>query len=297
MREEKPGMTTGVLDSGVGGLFVLKELVKLSPSLPFVYLADTLHFPYGEKSFSEIQALVRKNIELLVRRGVSEVLVACNTASSVLEGEGYSVPVKGIIKSSLQQAQQITENGKVGVLATEATVKSQAFEKQARVLNGKLQVYQKACPYLAPFVEQKSTLRAKSNLNEENLVKKKLIKDVTTLLDKGTDTLILACTHYLYFKPWLVRYFKKNQIACSVFPCVKSLFCEEEKQFFKKARGGLSVNQDVFLPKGSFVMVSGDVESFKEKSHRLFPDLMKGCGFFPSFIRVKHKGKGIDSHG
>ncbi len=282
---------TGVLDSGVGGLFVLKELLKLYPSHRFVYLADTLHFPYGEKSLSQLKTVVKKNIRFLAERGVSEVLVACNTASCTLEDKKtYLVPVKGIIKSSLQQAQSLSQNGKVGVLATEATVHSQVFVKKARALSGTLQIYQKPCPWLAPFVELSLGPVQKDVVNKEALVKKKLLKDVRVLLEKGTDTLILGCTHYLYFKSWLVSYFKKNRLSCRILPCFKKglrglspVF--DLKNPLVKTKTHRPFRSEIFfatpsdfkhktfdMPGRLHVVVSKDLKPFKSKVHKLFSE-------------------------
>ena len=203
----------GIFDSGIGGMFLLKELCKKFPKKSFVYLADRKNFPYGEKSFSFIQSLVKKNMHFLANQGAEHIIIACNTASVTLkEEDAYPVPVTGVIEAALKQAQKDSLNKKVGLLATVGTVKSQAFLKKAKKLNFDLQIYQQACPLLAPFVE-----RGSWNTNEkQDIAKNKeltflLKKYLQPLINKGVDTIIMGCTHYLYLEPAIKKYIGQNK--------------------------------------------------------------------------------------
>ncbi len=137
-------------------MFILKKLHKTFPEKSFVYLADKAHFPYGEKASSVVRSAIRKNVQFLADQGAELVVAACNTADACLKEQNiYPVPVTGVISASLKQANKDSKNKKVGLLATEGTVRSQAFLRKAKELNFNLQIHQQACPLLAPFIEQK----------------------------------------------------------------------------------------------------------------------------------------------
>ena len=226
----------GILDSGQGGFFLLHKLYQQFPNQNFVCLMDKAHFPYGEKSQAELRSLLRKNIKFLTQQGAKQVIVACNTASAVLEKpSAYPLPVKEIISASLKQASQYSQNKKVGVLATKGTVESQAFLIKSKKLNQDLHIYQQACPLLAPFVEQFGPLsqREGAPLSDRGLAPfgdekaTPLLKDslytiknkkltpllkqyLEPLVAKGVDTLILGCTHYLYLQKAVEEYLGKE---------------------------------------------------------------------------------------
>ncbi len=227
---------TGVFDSGIGGLFLLKELSKAFPKESFIYLADQAHFPYGEKDPAFVRALVKKNINFLTLKGAKRVIVACNTATSVLEKSStYFVPVIGVIGPALKKANQVSKNKKVGLLATKGTVSSQVFLKKAKKLNLNLQIYQKACPLLADFVEKggwqisscpvgAKGLRVAGEkdlhiaegylpLQRENTLKNLFQKYLDPLLKKEVDTIIMGCTHYLYLKLAIEKYIGEGKKA------------------------------------------------------------------------------------
>ncbi len=201
----------GIFDSGLGGIFLLKELSQQFPKQSFIYLADRKNFPYGEKSSSLVRSLVKKNINFLINQGAEHIIVACNTASVTLrDADFHQVPVKGVIEASLRQAKKDSLNKKVGLLATLGTVKSQVFLKKLKKLNFNLQIYQQACPLLAPFVEQGGW-----NINRHIAKNKELDslleKYLQPLINKGVDTVIMGCTHYLYLEPAIKKYIGKNK--------------------------------------------------------------------------------------
>ena len=232
----------GLFDSGLGGLFLLKELNKKFPNQSFVYLADKMHFPYGDKTSSFLRSLVRENVEFLMSQGAERVIVACNTASAFLEKpESYPVPVMGVIESALKQAEKYSINKKVGLLATEGTVHSRAFLIKEKALNLNLQIYQQACPLLAPFVEKRGWLMTHMECDgreeEEHFFewsvrqkgpekqipshsggKKERVETLSLLLEeylqplinKGVDTVIPGCTHYLYLKTGDYQLYRKK---------------------------------------------------------------------------------------
>jgi glutamate racemase len=190
----------GIFDSGVGGLTVLKAIRKLLPSENLVYFGDTARVPYGTKSPKTIIRYSLENVRLLSRFNVKMVVVACNTSSAhaldILKKE-FPFPVVGVVEPGAREAVKTTENCRVGVIGTEATVKSEAYKRAILSLNPFCQVYQKACPLLVPLIEE-------GWLNDEitTAVVERYLKD---LMDKGIDTLVLGCTHYPLIKETISR--------------------------------------------------------------------------------------------
>lgn len=203
----------GIFDSGVGGIFILKELYKKFPIKSFVYLADQENFPYGEKDLSFVRSLVKKNVYFLANQGVEHIIIACNTASVTLtEEDAYPIPVTGVIEAALKQAQKDSINKKVGLLATVGTVKSEVFLKQAKKLNFNLQIYQQPCPLLAPFVERGGwSINKKQDIAKSKELAALLKKYLSPLLNKGVDTIIMGCTHYLYLEPAIKKYIGQSR--------------------------------------------------------------------------------------
>ena len=217
---------TGVLDSGVGGLFVLKELIQQFPGERFIYLADTKNFPYGQKSSEELKHLVKNSINHLVSKGASQVVVACNTACSVLNNQQQAdkpssgrVLVYGIIRPALLQAQKMSKIRRVGVLATELTTRSEVFLTQAEKCVPGLQVQVQASPGLAAGVEQHLLQIINPGFEDtraEQKLRECLIKPLEALVKGGVDVIIPGCTHYLYLKDIMFRYFKENHLKITV---------------------------------------------------------------------------------
>ena len=192
----------GIFDSGLGGLFLLKELSQKLPQQSFIYLADRAHFPYGEKKLSFVQSLVKKNITFLKNQGAKRIIVACNTASAVLEEQStYPVSVTGVIEPALKQADKVSITRKIGVLATTGTTRSQIFLRKTEELKLNLQIHQQACPRLAPFLEEGGWKIVQTQCGSALL--KNYLKP---LLDKNVDTIIMGCTHYLCLKPIIEKY-------------------------------------------------------------------------------------------
>lgn len=179
----------GVFDSGLGGITVLNELIKELPDEKFIFLADTLRSPYGEKTKEELYAIVFSNIETLINRGVKAIVFACNTASSLdlnLIKEKYNLPIVTVLEATLEEVKDTDE--KILVAATEATINS---EKHKRLINDRfpgLYVEGVACNDIVPSIE----FRDLSYSDTLNIVDKYVGK----YSSMSFDTLILGCTHY-----------------------------------------------------------------------------------------------------
>ena len=189
----------GMLDSGVGGLTVVREIKKFLPQEEIVYYGDTLHLPYGSKLLSEVREYVVTIFKYLVEeKKVKAVILACNTATSAaleIRTSNYNIPVFGTIKSVCKKAYQQTVNKKIGVIGTEGTINSQAYQKQLLQINPALKVFSVACPRFVDLVE-----KGKFSGPE---VEKTAEKYLVGLRETGIDVLILGCTHFPYLIPVL----------------------------------------------------------------------------------------------
>jgi glutamate racemase len=185
----------GVFDSGLGGLTVVKELIRHLPNERIVYFGDTARVPYGTKSGETIIRYSREIVRVLLKHQVKMVVVACNTASSlaldVLKKE-FNLPVLGVIEPGAKKASEVTRNKKVGIIATSSTVKSGKYAETIVRLNKNIVVTSRACPLFVPLVEEGWFDHAVTYQ-----VARQYLGDMKK---KKIDTLILGCTHYPLLK-------------------------------------------------------------------------------------------------
>jgi glutamate racemase len=180
----------GILDSGVGGLTVARALLDQLPHEPVVYVGDTAHGPYGPKPIAEVRAHALSIMDQLVDSGVKMLVIACNSASAATlrdARERYDVPVVEVIQPAVRRAVAATRNGRIGVIATRATITSAAYE-DAFAAAPHLVITPKACPRFVEFVE-----RGVTTGTELLAVARSYLDPVR---EQGVDTLVLGCTHY-----------------------------------------------------------------------------------------------------
>ena len=190
----------GVFDSGVGGLTVAREIMRQIPNEKIIYFGDTARVPYGSKSKDTVTRFSRQIVRFLQTFQVKTIVVACNTASAFaleeLERE-VDIPVLGVLKPGAKTAAEVTTNGKIGVIATEATIGSHMYTKYIRELNKQVTIYEKACPLFVPLVEE--------GLWQDPVTDEIAKRYLTELIDIDIDTLILGCTHYPLIRSTLAR--------------------------------------------------------------------------------------------
>lgn len=181
----------GVFDSGVGGLTVAREIMRNLPNEKIVYFGDTARVPYGSKSKETVLRYSRQIVRFLKTQDVKAIVIACNTASALaldtIEKE-IDIPIIGVVKPGACMAIQTTKNNRIGVIATQSTIKSNLYPTLIQEKNPEITVYGKACPLFVPLVEEGWT---KDPLTRE--VAKRYLQE---LMEKDIDTLILGCTHY-----------------------------------------------------------------------------------------------------
>jgi glutamate racemase len=189
--------TIGVFDSGVGGLTVVSALRRQLPRESILYLGDTARLPYGSKSAATVTRYTRRNIDFLLARGVKAIVVACNTASALALPEIHAaVPLWGVIEPGAKQA-AATSRGRVGVIATAATVGSGAYADALRRVRPELEIRSQACPLFVPLVEE--------GWHDDTVTEEIATRYLTPLLEAKIDTLVLGCTHYPLLAPVLRR--------------------------------------------------------------------------------------------
>ncbi len=181
----------GVFDSGLGGLTVLKEISKILPNENIVYFGDTARVPYGPRSSATVTKYTFQSINFLLEKDIKAIVIACNTASArslVAAQERYNIPIIGVIKPGSKGALERTNNNKIGIIGTEGTVSSKAYENEILASEPSAKVFSKACSLFVPLVEEgwSDTLVAELTAAE-------YLKDFD-----GTDidTLVMGCTHY-----------------------------------------------------------------------------------------------------
>jgi glutamate racemase len=181
----------GVFDSGIGGLTVVKEIMNLLPNENIVYFGDTARVPYGTKSKETVTRYSFQCIKFLLENKVKAIVVACNTASASsldIAKQSFDIPIIGVVEPGAIAACDMTKANKIGIIGTEGTVSSGAYEKAINIINNEVKIALRACPLFVPIVEEGwqeseiASLTAKEYLNE--------------LKDSGIDALVLACTHY-----------------------------------------------------------------------------------------------------
>lgn len=186
----------GVIDSGVGGLTVVQELMRQLPKEKLIYLGDTARCPYGSRPAEEVKLFTWEMVRFLLNKNIKMLVVACNTATAFTLKElqqSLDIPVVGVIQPGARAAIKCTNNNHVGVIGTEGTIRSSAYTNALEKINADIHVYGLACPLLAPMVENGilAGMEAKSVV-EESISPLKQNKDM--------DTLILGCTHYPLLK-------------------------------------------------------------------------------------------------
>ena len=193
----------GVFDSGLGGLTVLKSLVQSFPSENFIYLGDTARLPYGSKSPKTIYNYLYQNINYLRKFDIKGAIVACNSASSVLRPEEFKdLPVVGVIEAGTKAALNATQNKRIGVIGTRATIGFGAYQELLKQLDDQVEIFAQACPLFVPLVEE--------GLTHDPLTNLICFRYLKNLVDQQIDTLILGCTHYPLLKPAMARVLGPN---------------------------------------------------------------------------------------
>ncbi|OQP06370.1 glutamate racemase [Geobacillus sp. 46C-IIa] len=201
----------GVIDSGVGGLTVAKEIMRQLPKERIIYLGDTARCPYGPRPVEEIRQFTWQMIHYLRQYPLKMLVIACNTATAVVLDEvraKIDIPVLGVVHPGARAALKATKSGHIGVIGTVGTVRSKAYEKALQSINPHVRVESLACPKFVPLVES-------GDFEGEKAVAI-VAESLAPLRPRPIDVLILGCTHYPLLAPLIRAYMgKKVKLICS----------------------------------------------------------------------------------
>jgi glutamate racemase len=262
----------GVFDSGVGGLTVLREIIRRTPFEPTLYLGDNDRAPYGTRSDDEVLAFSTQSLDALVERDVKALVVACNTSTAVgltAFRERYDLPVLGVVRPGAAAAALATRNRRVGVIATPATIRSHAYHDAIKVENPAVNVVEHATPALVPLVEagELTGPTAEATIAESlgpilgGSSRSGADHDGRPSAD-AIDTLLLGCTHYPLLRPLFVDLLGEDVAIVDSATATASALAEL-----------LSVNR-LEAPAGAtpshVQMTTGDPDRFEAVAGRLF---------------------------
>ena len=202
-----PEAPIGVFDSGIGGLTVVRELLRQLPNEDLVYFGDTARVPYGPKGAETVTRYSKEITSFLIDQGVKAIVIACNTATAhSLEAlrDTYKLPIIGVIVPGSHAAARATRAKRVGVIGTLGTVNSGAYERAIRAADPSIEVISKPCPLFVPLVEEGWLDHSATRLIADEYL--------APLAHTGIDALVLGCTHYPLLKP-VIRDIMGDQIT------------------------------------------------------------------------------------
>ena len=196
----------GVFDSGIGGLSVIEEILKVLPGENIIYFGDTARVPYGTKSEKVVKRFSIEDVKFLLKFNPKVIIIACHTASSLagdfLKNQFPHIHFIDVVRPSVDKAVKLTVNKKIGVIGTSATVSSGKYTELIKEKDKEIKVFSQACPLFVPLVEEGLTSHRISYEIAEYYLK--------NLKEKNIDTLILGCTHYPYLKSVISDVFEGN---------------------------------------------------------------------------------------
>ena len=258
--ESKKAAPVGVFDSGVGGLTVVREIIRQLPSENIVYFGDTARVPYGSKSKNTIIRFSEQIIRFLKTKQVKTIVIACNTASALALDtvrEEFDVPIMGVVIPGARAAVEATIHQKVGVVGTDATVRSGMYTKVIREMNPQIEVIEKACPLFVPLVEEGF---------KEHVVTREIIEYyLESMRATDIDAMILGCTHYPLLRSKIRAYMgEKIQIVNPAYETAMDL-----KQLLRE----LDLENDSPERSGSQYQfyVSDAAEKFRQFANTVMP--------------------------
>ncbi len=201
----------GILDSGLGGLTVVKEILKQLPDEQLIYVGDTARCPYGPRSKEEVQKFTFEIVDYLLSFNVKSIVIACNTATAyTLENvkNKVNVPVVGVIRPGSIAAIKSSKLGRIGVIGTQGTISSGAYENTLKQINHNLEIIGVACPTLVPLVEE-------NGRHSNDYIMKVVNEALAPLHGHNIDSLILGCTHYPIISEYIQQVVGSNVVLIS----------------------------------------------------------------------------------
>lgn len=285
------------MDSGVGGLSVAFRILEVAPDAHLVYLGDTARFPYGSRSLEEIRTFVLEAMAFFREQLVDAAVIACNTATIAGLDAARRIspfPVLGVVEPGARAAARVTSNGIIGLIGTEATVRSGAYERTLKSIRAGVRVVARAAPELTELAERGKT----SGREAEEAVQ----RAIEPLLEHRIDTLLIGCTHHSFFQEviaakldssvkWVDPSAETARELCQVFASLgkKDLPHGEGSRWatvmrsFPRTGAGPSGYPPIkrvdlgALANGFRAFVTGDEQAFKHATLRLLESASRAC--------------------
>lgn len=248
----------GVFDSGVGGLTVVREIMRQLPSENVIYFGDTARVPYGSKSKQTVLKFSKQIVRFLMTKNVKAIVFACNTASALaLEDmrKDITIPVIGVVRPGAKMATEMSVTKSVGIIGTDATIKSGIYTDYIRQLDPDITVVGRACPLFVPLVEE--------GLLEDRITDDMVDRYLSELKPYNVDSLVLGCTHYPLLMNPIKRYMGNN--VTLINPAYET--AKELKNILKSNN---LLNEKKITPSYDFY-VSDGVDKFKAFADRVLP--------------------------
>ncbi|MGL5122871.1 MAG: glutamate racemase [Fusobacteriaceae bacterium] len=242
----------GIFDSGVGGTTVLKEIIKLLPKENIIYFGDNKNSPYGEKTAEKIQEHCLRTFKFLLEKNCKVVVIACNTATAAaidILTKKSGIPVIGVISGGVKAALKVTQNGKIGILATPFTVSSMAYVKEFEKKR-KIEIQQSPCKKLCPMIETGW---------EKFKNRKQVLYEYLNVFNKDIDTLILACTHYPIIREDIEELYKGNIVDTAKETAMELLEILNKKEILNKSQELGTIE----------FYINGELENFKSVAEKI----------------------------
>ena len=233
----------GVIDSGVGGLTVVRELRKYLPNEPIIYIGDDARCPYGPRPGEEVLRFTLDMVNSLAEMGIKMLVIACNTATAIALEEvrkQFDFPEIGVIQPGARAAINASKTGEIAVLGTIGTVKSKAYDEAIHALKPQAKVHSLACPEFVPIVESgEYRTQAARDIVDQALL---------SLLSHSFDSVILGCTHYPLLQDHIEAHFsyQKNVISSAVETVV-----DVERILKEREMLSVSAQEPIFYTTGS----------------------------------------------
>jgi len=246
----------GLFDSGFGGLSLVKEVFERLPNEEIIYFADTMRCPYGVRPFAEVRQFVFEIIEFLERKDVKMIVIACNTATAVglkAARARFSMPIIGVIEPGAEAAVKASKNNRIGVIATEGTIRSKAYEASIKSLNSDALIFSRGCQPFVEFVEK--------GITKGKEVKEIAIQCLSPLMKEDIDTLILGCTHFSFLRDVIQKV--TGERVTIVDPAFRTV---QNMRDILQSHNLYRIKKERFTPQ---FFTTGNIETFRMIGERL----------------------------
>ncbi|CEA00621.1 Glutamate racemase [Jeotgalicoccus saudimassiliensis] len=251
----------GIMDSGVGGLTVMKEITHALPSEEVYYFADSMRCPYGPKSQEDVKQYTKEAVQFLIDKGVKAVIIACNTATAAVMPalrDEIDIPVYGVINPGSLGALRKSDNNEMLLLATEGTIKSGAYERGILSFDSDVKIHNLPCPEFVDLIES-------LDFENSDITRKAVADKLAPYKNTAADTVILGCTHFPIIEPFIDEFFNgRKHIIDAGFEAVSVALVQLHKKQLLSAHDKTPAHR---------IFIHGDNNRFEKVLNSWIPDI------------------------